>query len=154
MLSLASRVDGWQPPTVKTVATTGQGVVDLVQALDQFRSFSERAEVASRRREEHLRSRLLDLLRQTLFERALAGLTPNGLRDRYVADLLTHKRHPHEVVAEIVTALFAGEARSGGTDDHDGAKVHMEGVIDPIAVGVVARGLRLHLARQVTLACE
>ena len=73
MLSLACRPDGWRPPIIKTVATTGQGIGGIDQgALDQFRAFSEKGEVAERRRKEHWRSRLLDLLRQTLFERAVA----------------------------------------------------------------------------------
>ena len=74
MLSLASRPDGWRPPIVKTVATTGQGIAELVQALDRVSRLSAKnGDVTGRRRKEHWRSRLLDLLRQTLFERAVAG---------------------------------------------------------------------------------
>ena len=84
MLSLASRPDGWRPPMVKTVATTGQGISELVEALDQFHAFSEKGDVTGRRRQEHWRSRLLDLLRQTLFERAVAGPLLDGSLDRQV----------------------------------------------------------------------
>jgi len=33
MLSLTSRPDGWRPPVLRTVATTGQGIAELYQAL-------------------------------------------------------------------------------------------------------------------------
>ena len=41
MLSLASRPDGWRPPIIKTIATTGQGIAELIQGLDQFYVFGE-----------------------------------------------------------------------------------------------------------------
>jgi LAO/AO transport system kinase len=106
MLSLASSPDGWRPPIVKTVATTGQGIPELLQVLDQFEVFSEKSNVTARRRREHCRSRLLDLLRQTLFERALATPLLDSSLDQHLADLLSHGRSPHEVVEEIIAALL------------------------------------------------
>src|SRR5438876_11556589 len=38
MLSLAHRADGWQPPILKTVATEGRGIDDLVENIE--RSYS------------------------------------------------------------------------------------------------------------------
>ena len=112
MLSLASRSDGWRPPIVKTVATTGQGIPALVKALDQFQAFSEESDVTGRRRREHWRSRLLDLLRQTLFERAVAGPLLDGSLDRQVADLLSHQSDPHAGRGGNHRRTAAGEART------------------------------------------
>jgi LAO/AO transport system kinase len=111
LLSLTSRPDGWRPPVVKTVATTGQGIGELSQALDQFRAFSERGDVKEYRRREHWRSRLLELLRQTLFERAVAKQLREGSLDRQLDDLLSHKRDPYSVVEEIIGGFTA---RNGG----------------------------------------
>jgi LAO/AO transport system kinase len=110
MLSLASRPDGWRPPIIKTVATTGQGISELVQALDQFHAFSKKGDVAGRRRKAHWRSRLLDLLRQILFERAVAAPLLDGSLDRHVGDLLLHQSDPYQVVEEIIAALLPGTA--------------------------------------------
>ena len=112
MLSLASRPDGWPPPIVKTIATTGQGISDLLKVIDQFHAFSEKGEVKGRRRSEHWRSRLFDLLRQTLFERAVAGPLRDGSFDRQVTDLLSHHRDPHGVVDEIIAALLPATVSS------------------------------------------
>ncbi|PWT85074.1 MAG: methylmalonyl Co-A mutase-associated GTPase MeaB [Blastocatellia bacterium] len=35
--------DQWRPPIVKTIATRGQGIADVVDAIDQFRDFSRRS---------------------------------------------------------------------------------------------------------------
>jgi LAO/AO transport system kinase len=111
MLPLTSRPDGWRPPVVKTVATTGQGIEELCQALDQFRIFSEGSDVKEYRRKEHWRSRLLELLRQTLFERVVAEQLPDGTLDRQLDDLLSRKRDPYSVVEEIIGGFTA---RTGG----------------------------------------
>jgi LAO/AO transport system kinase len=130
MLSLASRPDGWRPPIVKTVATTGQGITELVQALDQFHAFSQGGEVTGRRRMEHWRSRLFELLRQTLFEKAVAEPLLDGSLDRQVADLLSHQRDPHQVVEEIIAALLPGSTSSRLTfsSPSGGVKIHHLGV--------------------------
>jgi LAO/AO transport system kinase len=106
MLSLASRADGWRPPIVKTVATTGEGIPELVQALDQFQAHGETSDLTKRRREEHWRSRLLDLLKQTLFERAVAAPLLDGSLDQKVGALLSRQKDPHQVVEEIIADLL------------------------------------------------
>ncbi|MGA2986881.1 MAG: methylmalonyl Co-A mutase-associated GTPase MeaB [Terriglobia bacterium] len=139
MLSLALRPDGWRPPIVKTVATTGQGISDLLQALDRFHTFSEKGDVAGRRRKEHWRSRLLDLLRQTLFERAVAGPLLDGSLDRQVADLLSHQIDPHEVVEEIIAGMLPGAAsiHPAFSLSNGGVRIHHLG----IAVESLARAV-------------
>jgi LAO/AO transport system kinase len=130
MLSLASRPDGWRPPIVKTVATTGQGISELVQALDQFHGFSEKSEVREQRKREHGRSRLLDLLRQTLFERAIAAPLLDGSLDRQVAELLSHQKDPHQAVEEIIAALLPASADSSNAffSSHAGVRIHHLGI--------------------------
>ena len=130
MLSMASRPDSRRPPIVKTVATTGQGISELVQALDQFYAFSEKGDIAGRRRKEHWRSRLLDLLRQTLFERAVADPLFDGSLDRQVADLLSHQRDPHQVVEEIIAALPARStsSRPSFSSSSGAVKIHHLGI--------------------------
>src|SRR5208282_5256419 len=137
MLSLATRPDGWRPPIIKTVATTGQGIGELVEALDQFRTFSEKRDVTTRRRKEHWRSRLLELLRQTLFERAMAAPFLDGSLDRQVADLLAHQRDPHAVVEEIIAALLPAGAGSAVSLPTGGMKIHHLGIaVESLALAV------------------
>jgi LAO/AO transport system kinase len=107
MLSLTSRPDGWRPPVLRTVATTGQGIGELYQALDQFRAFSERGDAKEYRRKEHWRSRLLEILRQTLFERAVAEPLGDGSFDRQLDDLLAHRRDPYSIVEGIIAGFMA-----------------------------------------------
>jgi methylmalonyl-CoA/ethylmalonyl-CoA epimerase len=79
------------------------------------------------------------LLRQTLFERAVAGPLLDGSLDRRVAELLSHQRDPHQVVEEIIAALLPGSASSHAafSSPGGGVKIHHLG----IAVESLARAV-------------
>ncbi|MCJ7502287.1 MAG: methylmalonyl Co-A mutase-associated GTPase MeaB [Acidobacteriia bacterium] len=101
MLSLAPRRDSWRPPVLKTVATTGEGVAALREALEQFRVFSEQEARRLGRQREQWRVRLLELLRQSLLENAVKGLHEGALEAR-VEEVMARRRDPHSVVEELV----------------------------------------------------
>jgi len=128
MLSLASRPDGWRPLMIKTVATTGQGIAELIQGLDQFYVFGDKGDVAGRRRTEQWRSPLLDLLRQALFERAVAGPLAGGSLDRQVEGLLAHQTDPHQVVEQIIAALIPAGANAQSVSPSGQVTVHHLGI--------------------------
>jgi LAO/AO transport system kinase len=59
-LALHHYADGeWRPPIVKTVATTGQGIPELVEAIGQFRAHSLGTQAARRRTRSEYRLREL-----------------------------------------------------------------------------------------------
>ncbi len=108
VLSLAVREDGWRPPILKTVATTGEGVAAVREAFEKFRAFSSEGKTRLRRQRERARARLLELIRQSLFERVVADRLRNGWVDARVEDLLAHRRDPHSVVEELVAESVVG----------------------------------------------
>jgi LAO/AO transport system kinase len=68
-LALHSYADGeWRPPIVKTVATTGQGVPELVGTIARFRAHSLNAQAARRRTRSEYR------LRELVAQRFMAHL--------------------------------------------------------------------------------
>lgn len=115
MLSLTTRSDGWRPPIVKTVATSGEGVPALRQALEQFRAFGEQNGLKQQRRRDHWRARLLELLRQSLFEKVAGNLLRQGVLDSRVEEVLTQRRDPHSLVEEMLAEFAPGRKKSRGT---------------------------------------
>jgi LAO/AO transport system kinase len=130
LLSVANRPDGWRPPIIKTVATTGEGVTELYRALDEFHAFSEKGEVAGHRRKQLWRTRVLDLLRQRLFEKAVAGPAEDGSLDLHIGNLVTHKQDPHQVVEGIISSLLMAKADSqtAWTSHLGEARLHHVGI--------------------------
>jgi len=102
MLSMATRNDLWRPPILKTVATAGEGIGALREAIERFRGFAQANALEQTRRREKWRARLLAMLRQRLFEKALAERLRNGAIEPYLDQVLEHLRDPHSVVEELI----------------------------------------------------
>jgi LAO/AO transport system kinase len=80
----------WRPPILKTVATTGEGVGELVEAIEKFRAHSASASAARRR--ERSQSRLRDIVSARLLSKidarqltAMADRVAAGEIDPYSA---------------------------------------------------------------------
>jgi LAO/AO transport system kinase len=87
-LALHSYADGeWRPPIVKTVATTGQGIPELVEAIARFRAHSRG--VQSLRRKTRSEYRLRELVSQRFMDhlerRVLAAGELGAIVDRIAA---------------------------------------------------------------------
>jgi LAO/AO transport system kinase len=102
--SLATRDDGWTPPIVKTVATSGAGVQELADTITNYQEYLAGKDLLRRRRAENWESRLVEMLRDTLLEKAKGLLSEKDLA-RLAAEIAEHKRDPYSVVEEIVGKL-------------------------------------------------
>lgn len=87
MLEL-SELEGWRPPIVATVATTGEGVDDLWRAVREHRAHLESTGGLERRRQERVRRELHDIVLQRLHERmedACSGAAFDAAADAVLA---------------------------------------------------------------------
>lgn len=112
MLSVALQPAVWQPPILKTIATAGEGVSELLQALEEFRTFLKENPSGLERRRARLRFRLLDLLRHRLFETVAMDQFDSATIDSYVDDILARRRDPHSIVEEMMEASGVKTGRS------------------------------------------
>ncbi len=102
MQTLAIRKDNWTPPIVKTVASEGQGVGELAAAIAQYQEFAQKAGLASKKRAENWRERLLEMFRESLMERLLTKELNDGQLGKFASEVAEHKRDPYALVEEIV----------------------------------------------------
>jgi len=99
---------GWEPPVLATVASRGEGVAELVDALDRHRAHLEASGGLAERR----RRRLLDRTR-SLVERHLADwlweeTAAAEVLDRRAGAMLAGEKNPYEVAAEILDQVKGG----------------------------------------------
>src|SRR5580704_7092741 len=78
MQTLAMRKDNWTPLIVKTVASTGMGVTELLQAIEKYRTYLQQDGRAHARRVENWRGRIAEMLRDALFQRVLSYYLSEG----------------------------------------------------------------------------
>jgi LAO/AO transport system kinase len=104
MQSLAIRADQWTPPIVKTVATDGQGIQELGDAIAAYEAHQNKLGLASQRKVQNWEVRLLEMLRDSLLQHARAAL-PDDELSRLAAQVAEHKRDPYSVVEEITERI-------------------------------------------------
>jgi LAO/AO transport system kinase len=105
MQSLGHRTDGWQPPVLKTVATEGRGIAELVQAIQGYHSFFQNSAARVQKRNDAVRQRLTTLLEERLVEKALQQAFPNGKMQKVVELIVNREQDPYSVVDEVVRNL-------------------------------------------------
>lgn len=102
MLAISPRGDGWSPPVVKTVATEGAGVVELLAAMDRYVDFLRSTGIAEQKKTRNWRERLLALLRERLLERVVMETLGNGALNEYAARIAARQVDPYSVVDEVM----------------------------------------------------
>jgi len=83
MLSLNSKKNGWVPIVVKTVATTGEGIKEMMKQIDLHRGYLEK-NASSLYEKEIYKSEIeiVTILKEMLFERVLEKTkTKGGIRE-------------------------------------------------------------------------
>lgn len=118
----------WKPPIVRTVASDGRGVAELVAAIEAHAAWLDRGGARSLRRRAGVRTRLHDILRARALER-LTATAP--ARDRLT-------RWEEKVAQKAVDPYTAAEALT-----REGAGVEL----DHIGIAVSALDARLPLYR-------
>ena len=106
--SLALRHDGWVPPIVKTVASEGQGVAELAEAIAAFQKYLSQDNRALAKSVENWQERLVEMLRDTMLEKARDQF--DGNVTELAAEVAEHKRDPYTLVEEIAGRI--GKTRS------------------------------------------
>jgi LAO/AO transport system kinase len=104
MQSLAVRTDNWTPPIVKTVASEGQGVVELANTIGQYEAYLKKENLLLKRNVQNWHERLVEMLRDAMLDKARAQLQ-DGDMARYATEVAEHKRDPYTLVEEIVSRV-------------------------------------------------
>ncbi len=96
----------WTPPILKCVASRGEGVAELVAALDRHRTWVEGTEAGRARRRARLAEQLRESLRESLIDAAVHDLGPSI--DEAVQAIETRSVDPYTATENLVAAFRAG----------------------------------------------
>ena len=109
LLALASgRV--WAPPILKVVAKAGEGIEELVAAIDEHQEHLRTSEHADNARRELVRSQVISLARAALHREALAAAHHAGVLDELVEEVAARRRDPRSAAAALLEGVKAGWA--------------------------------------------
>jgi LAO/AO transport system kinase len=109
MIALGAPAAGaWLPPIVKSVATLGQGVDEVVSALDRHRAWVQETPAGVERSRRRLGDEMRDALGEALIEAALGALAPSI--DRAVKDVEDRVIDPYTATERLVASFRGADA--------------------------------------------
>ena len=114
MQTLSIRADEWSPPIVKTVASEGKGISELAAAIANYEQYLRQKNLLLKKKVTSWRERLIEMLRDSLFERLLSERLPENEIAGLAAEVAEHKRDPYSLVEEIVGS-FKSNTHHGDT---------------------------------------
>ena len=94
---------GWTPPVLRTVASQGEGIAELVAAVDRHFSYLERSGVLRTRRRARLRARVVEVVEGEVRRRLWTDEATNRWVDERLADLESGSTNPFAVASELLS---------------------------------------------------
>ncbi|MEO0074088.1 MAG: methylmalonyl Co-A mutase-associated GTPase MeaB [candidate division WOR-3 bacterium] len=117
ILELRPRNNGWNPPVLKTVATSGQGIERLYEQLLAHRAFVQQSGLDRLKREQTVRNEIQAIVDERLRREHWAR---QGLRqrlDRLVQAVLSGSTTPYRAAQELIgESLSAGAGATAGRE--------------------------------------
>jgi LAO/AO transport system kinase len=102
MLSLVMPRDGWHPPVIRTVATENRGIDQLADTVDWFRKHFESSGIRQKKRVEHWKNRLIEMLESRLLEKVLGGKQGETKLAQLAEAVAERRQDPFSAVNEIL----------------------------------------------------
>jgi LAO/AO transport system kinase len=108
MLTMREDADGWHPPVLRTVASTGEGIDEVAAAIAQHRRFLTDGELLQARRKNHFKSQVRGIVIGELERGLYSRLGGDDGLDAIVGDATGGHRSPYQVAREILDGLDNG----------------------------------------------
>jgi LAO/AO transport system kinase len=98
--------EAWRPPIIRTEATTGRGVPELVAAIDRFRAHTAGSQGSRRRMRAEFRLR--ELLAQRLVQHVERRVLGTGELEGFLERIAARELDPYSAADEIVSRALRG----------------------------------------------
>ena len=98
----------WEIPVVKTVAQTGEGVPELMEALERHRSFLEATGGMEKRRRERAMGRVRDVVERELRRVAWSRREVRQILGKGVDEIVGGSETPYSLAERILAVLLGG----------------------------------------------
>lgn len=103
--------DGWEPPVLATVASTGEGIDTLVAALDRHHDHLAASGKLTERRKRRLAARTRAVVDRAIRQWVREETRAEELLARRLPEVADGGRSPYDVAAEILDQLRSGVTR-------------------------------------------
>ncbi len=102
MLHMAPDTGGWLPKVYKTVATKGEGVAELLDAIFEHKAFLDERGLREKKGRERSERAFLALLQETLTARTVERIQRNGSMKELITRIADRELDPYTAVEEVL----------------------------------------------------
>lgn len=106
MLELNQTMVDWRPPVKRTVASKGEGIDELIDAIEEHISYLQKSGQLSIRRTERTKNELLALLDERIGRYILEHVTNSGDFNAIVTAVERREKDPYSVVADLLRQVL------------------------------------------------
>ncbi|MDE2059974.1 MAG: methylmalonyl Co-A mutase-associated GTPase MeaB [candidate division NC10 bacterium] len=96
---------GWSPKVLKTVATTGEGVAALLDAIFEHRAFMDERDLRKQKGRERSERTFRTLLQETLTTKVLEQFDRNGGMKELIARIADRALDPYTAVEQVLAKI-------------------------------------------------
>jgi LAO/AO transport system kinase len=106
MQSLATSHGDWVPPVVKTIASSGEGIDRLIEAIAQMKEWLETDGRLEARRKTYWRERITEMMRHTLMRQMRKHGLSDAELEAHAARVASKQEDPYRLVPELVARVL------------------------------------------------
>lgn len=125
--------EGWRPPVMRTEATTGRGITELLAMIERFREQS--SDTLGARRRSRAEWRLREILGRRFMQHLDRNVLAPGEFDRWLDRISAREIDPYGAAAEMTSGVFFDPALAKKTPDVISASSVILGV-DHVGIAV------------------
>ncbi len=114
-LSMKGAEEGWRTPVVKTVATTGDGVDELLETITRHKEHLN-SSGASEQRKRRVEDEVVSAIREKAADYIIESIRGSNQLDETIERVMNHEKDPYTAVDELLSTLRIrpeGERKNG-----------------------------------------
>ncbi|PYQ49016.1 MAG: methylmalonyl Co-A mutase-associated GTPase MeaB [Acidobacteria bacterium] len=102
MMGLVEEHGDWMPPIVKTVASRGEGIAELDDAIRKHFEYLSTSGELDRRNRERVRIRINTLLKEKFMGRLIGETLTEADYEKLLEDVLRKRSNPHDAAEDVL----------------------------------------------------
>ncbi|NMA02332.1 MAG: methylmalonyl Co-A mutase-associated GTPase MeaB [Clostridia bacterium] len=106
MLDLNPDKEGWHPPILKTIAAQNQGIIELVDNINEHLDYLQESGEIVNRRKERISSEINDLILKRFSQKVTEQLAREDYLEHQLDKILKKEENPFNVVDQVVEKLL------------------------------------------------
>ncbi len=105
VLSMSNSSKEWRPPVIRTIATRGEGIDELIEAIFKHYNYLKEKGILAQKRRERVKREITESIKEKLWNKYFLSSRWKDLIDRCVDNVVSGKETPYTVVEKILKEI-------------------------------------------------